>query len=165
MAITVDKKAWEKLKKNFLEAESYEGRLGWFPENRYSSDNENLAMAQVAKWNEEGQNNGIGALIPGAETPPRPFMRVNLRNKLISGSNTREFKNIVEAVANGKSILQPLKQAGNEFQDTLQDVMRDFDNPGNAPLTIALKGFDDPLRNSGQLIENVNYKVSKKGKD
>lgn len=165
MGLTVDKRQWEKLKKNFIEAQKVEGRLGWFPEARYGPENENLQMAQVAKWNEEGHNNGSGALIPGAETPPRPFMRVSLRNELVSGSNDKEFRRMVEAVAEGKSILQPLKQAGNEFKNTLRQVMIDFDDPKNAALTIQLKGFDDPLINSGQLVANVDYKVSKKGVD
>ena len=37
--------------------------------------------------------------------------------------------------------------------------MIDWDNPKNAALTIKLKGFDDPLRETGRLIESVKAKV------
>jgi len=165
MGLTVDKSAWNKLKKNFLQAEQYEGRVGWFPEDRYGSDNDNLQMAQVAKWNEEGHINGAGSLVPNAETPPRPFMRVSFRNALKAGANDREFREIVQAVVDGKSVLQPLKSAGKAFENTLRKVMLDFDNPPNAALTIEMKGFDDPLIKTSQLVANVNSKVAKKGAD
>ena len=162
MGVTVDKSVWNKLKKNFRLAEQVEGRLGWFPEDRYGSDNDNLPMAQVARWNEEGHINGSGSLFPGAETPPRPFMRVNLKNALKTGVNDREFREMVEAVAEGKSILQPLKMSSAAFKDTLRQVMIDFNDPKNTDLTVDIKGFNDPLIETSQLVANVNYKVSKK---
>lgn len=165
MALTVDKSVWEKMKKNLLKAEQYEGRLGWFPEDRYGPDNGNLPMAYIAYLNEVGHRNGADALVPGAETPPRPFMRVNLREALKSGSNDKEFRAMVEAVVQGKSILQPLREAAGAFKATLRKVMIDFDDPGNAALTIEMKGEDNPLIKSSQLVANVNYKVSKKGAD
>src|SRR4030065_2085472 len=99
--LTVDKSVWEKLKKNFRQAELQEGRLGWFPEDRYGSDTNNLPMAYIAMLNEEGHRNGADAVIPGAETPPRPFMRINLRDELRRGVNDKEFKAMGVAVANG----------------------------------------------------------------
>ena len=165
MGLIVDKSAWNKLKKNFLQAESVEGRVGWFESDRYGSDNDNLQMAQVAKWNDLGHNNGAGALIPYSETPPRPFMRVSFKNALKAGVNDKEFKEMVVAVASGKSIMQPLKSAGTEFKNTLRKVMIDFDNPRNSDITEALKGFNDPLIETSQLVANVNYEVAKKGAD
>ena len=162
MKVTVDKSVWEKMKKNMLAASNIEGRLGWFPEDVYGADNNNLPMAYIAMLNEEGHINGSDSLVPGAITPPRPFMRVNLRAALKSGSNDKEFRAMVQAVVDGKSIMKPLQAAGNEFQNTLRKVMLDFSNPPNAPLTVEMKGFDDPLRDTSQLIANVNYKVAKR---
>lgn len=53
MTITVDKKVWEKLKKNFLKAEQASIDVGWFQSDRYGPENDNLPMAQVAQWNED----------------------------------------------------------------------------------------------------------------
>ena len=162
MSITKDTRVWEKMKNNFKQAEQYEGRLGWFPEDRYGSDNGNLPMAYIAYLNEVVHKNGADAVIPGAETPPRPFMRVNLKNALKAGANDKEFRKMVEAVVEGKSILQPLKASSAAFKDTLRQVMIDFKDPRNSDRTIELKGEDNPLIDSSQLVANVNYKVAKR---
>lgn len=162
MGITVDKTKWNLLKKQLLKAEQLEGKLGWFAEDRYGANNDNLPMAQVAAWNDQGHNNGEGSLIPGAETPPRPFMRIGLPRALESGVNDKEFRAIVQAVLDGKSTLLPLQQASNDFRDTLRTVMLNWSTPPNAPITVELKGFNDPLVNTGELIANVNYKVGKR---
>jgi hypothetical protein len=84
---------------------------------------------------------------------------------LKKGVNDTEFRKIVQAVVDGESILTPLKIAGTEFQKTLRQVMIDFDDPKNSALTIELKGEDNPLIDSSQLVANVNYKVGKRGVD
>lgn len=157
--ITSDKRVWERLKKNFLKQEQTKLQLGWFESDRYGSENDNLPMAQVAAWNEMGHNNGEGSLVPGAETPPRPFMRVGLRKELKSGSNDKEFKKIVQAVAEGKSVFQPMRESGPAFKRTLQETMMRWDTPPNADFTVDLKGFNDPLYHTGQLISSVGFKV------
>jgi hypothetical protein len=162
MSLTKDTKVWDSLKKGFLEAAEKEIQLGWFPEQRYGPDNHNLPMAYVARMNEEGHVNGFNSLFPGAITPPRPFMRVGLKEALISGSNTAQFNAMIKAVVSGQSVLKSFKEALNPLEHTLRKVMMDWDTPGNAKSTIALKGFDDPLRNSGELIANVTAKVMNK---
>lgn len=161
--LTVDKSGWSKLKKNLQQAEIYNLNLGWFPENQYGPDNENLPMAQVAQWNNEGHINGANSLVPGAITPPRPFMTVGLKGALKAGANKDDFKDMVEAVLTGKSVLTVMQKSTTNFERTLRKVMLDWDTPRNAPLTVEMKGFDDPLRDSSELIANVTAKVEKKG--
>jgi len=161
--LKVDKSGWEKLKKNFLKAESHEVQLGWFEENQYGTDNDNLKMAQVAQWNNEGHINGSNSLVPGAITPPRPFMTVGLPGAFKAGANKDDFKDMVVAVLKGESVLTAMQKTTNNFERTLRKVMLDWDTPPNAPLTVELKGFDDPLVNSSELIANVTAKVEKKG--
>lgn len=161
--LTVDKSGWEKLKKNLREAEIYNVNLGWFEENKYGPDNNNLQMAQIAQWNNDGHVNGAGALVPGAETPPRPFMSIGLPGAFKAGANKDDFKDMVEAVMTGKSVMSAMQKSTNNFERTLRKVMLDWDTPRNAPLTVEMKGFDDPLVNSSELIANVTAKVQKKG--
>lgn len=156
--LKVDKSGWEKIKKSFQQAEVNEIQLGWFEQNRYSSDNDNLQMATVAQWNNEGHINDNGSL-----TPPRPFMTVGLPGALKAGANKDDFKDMVEAVLTGKSVLAAMQKSSNNFGRTLRKVMLDWDTPRNAPLTIELKGFDDPLVETSELIANVTAKVEKKG--
>lgn len=156
--LRVDKSGWEKLKKNLLKAQTNEIQLGWFPENKYDSTNDNLKMAQVAQWNNEGHINDNGSV-----TPPRPFMTVGLAGAFKVGTNKDDFKDMVQAVLAGKSVMSAMKKSTNNFERTLRKVMLDWDTPRNAPLTVEMKGFDDPLVETSELIANVTAKVEKKG--
>lgn len=158
--LKVDKSGWEKLKKSFQQAEVYNVNLGWFEDQRYDSTNDNLQMATVAQWNNEGHINDNGSL-----TPPRPFMSVGLPGAFKAGANKDDFKDMVDAVLTGKSVLAAMQKSSNNFERTLRKVMLDWDTPRNAPLTIELKGFDDPLVETSELIANVTAKVEKKGAD
>lgn len=156
--LKIDKSGWEKVKKNLKQADIYNVNLGWFEENQYGPNNDNLKMAQVAQWNNEGHRNDNGSI-----TPARPFMSVGLKGAFVAGANKDDFKDMVQAVLTGKSVLTAMKRSANSFERTLRKVMLDWDTPPNAPRTIELKGFDDPLVNSSELIANVTAKVEKKG--
>ena len=155
MKLTVDKKVWNNLKKSFTKAEMFEDQVGWFPENQYGSDNDNLPMAQVANWLEEG--------VASKNIPPRPFMRVGFKAALSKGANDASFKRIVTAVANGQDVFKALHKEGDSFRQTLRQVMIDWDTPRNAPTTVELKGFDDPLIETSELISNITSKTTKRG--
>ena len=155
MKLTVDKKVWNNLKKSLKLAENIEDQVGWFPENQYGSDNDNLPMAQVANWLEEG--------VASKNIPPRPFMRVGFKAALSKGANDASFKRIVTAVANGQDVFKALHKEGDSFRQTLRQVMIDWDTPRNAPTTVELKGFDDPLIETSELISNITSKTTKRG--
>ena len=161
--LKVDKSGWDKLKKDLIKLDQNEIQLGWFPENQYGPENSNLPMATVAQMNEEGHRNNADAAFPNAITPPRPFMRVGLKDALKGGPNKLQFKYMIEAVLAGQSSLSVMQKSLPIFEQTLRQVMLDWDTPRNSPVTVELKGFDDPLRNSGELIANVTAKVEKKG--
>lgn len=154
MKLTVDKSPWLALKKSFAKAEMFEDQLGW-QDSSYGSDNGSLPHAQVAQWIEEG--------VASKNIPPRPYMRVGLRGALMKGSNDASFKRIIIAVANGQDVFKALHREGDSFRQTLRQVMMDWDTPPNAPTTIELKGFDDPLIESSELISNVSVKTVKRG--
>lgn len=154
MKLTVDKRVWQNLKKSFAKAEVYEDQLGW-QDTAYGSDNESLPHAQVAQWIEEG--------VASKNIPPRPYMRVGLRGALMKGSNDVSFKRIITAVANGKDVFKALHKEGDSFRQALRQVMMDWDTPPNAPTTIELKGFDDPLIESSELISNISVKTVNRG--
>lgn len=155
MKLTVDKSVWNNLKKSFAKAEMLEDRLGWFEENQYGSDNENLPMAQVAQWQNEG--------VASKNIPPRPFFTVGFPGALKKGANDASFKRIVTAVANGQDVFKALHKEGDSFRQTLRQLMIDWDTPRNAPLTVELKGFDDPLIETSELISNITSKTTKRG--
>ena len=155
MKVIVDKSVWNNLKKSFAKAEMLEDQIGWQVDAVYGSDNENLPMAQVAQWLEEG--------VASKNIPPRPFMRIGFKAALSKGANDASFKRIVTAVANGQDVFKALHKEGDSFRQTLRQVMIDWDTPRNAPTTIELKGFDDPLIETSELISNITSKTTKRG--
>ena len=117
-------------------------------------------MAQVASWNEEGHING--GIFAGTYTPPRPFMRVWLPEEL-KGRGVYTTMHMLGVTAfSQQSIPRALDKAGPVFVKSVQDAMIKLNTPRNSDATIAMKGFDDPLRESGQLIESVKYEVGTK---
>lgn len=161
--LRVDKSGWEKIKKSLLQADQYEVNVGWHKGQNYGPDNDNLPYAQVAFLNEEGHVNGAGSAFPGSITPPRPFMRVGLPVAFKAGANRDDFKDMVQAVLTGKSVLVAMQKTTNNFERTLRKVMLDWDTPMNSPKTEELKGFNNPLVETSELIANVTAKVEKKG--
>lgn len=153
MKITKNTAQWEKIRKQLLK-DIPSIKTGWFQGQNYGSDNDNLPYATVAQWNNEGHINDNGSL-----TPPRPFMTVGFSGALAAGANKDDFKDMIQAVAKGDSVLTVLNKVGTNLERTLRKVMLDWDTPRNAPLTIALKGFDNPLVESSELIANVTSKV------
>lgn len=103
-----------------------------------------VSVASVAAKNEYG----------GGHTPPRPFMRDAVRK------NWRKWRNFVQdrlpVILDGKKTLLEL---GDIMSDDIRQSIIDFSNPPNAPSTIAIKGFNDPLVDSGQMAESVRMRV------
>jgi hypothetical protein len=154
MKITKNTAQWDKIKANLLK-NIPSIQTGWFEGQNYGSDNDNLPFATVAQWDNEGHRNDNGSV-----TPPRPFMSMGLAGALQAGANKDDFKDMIQVVASGNSVMTVLNKAGTNFERTLRKVMLDWDTPRNAPLTIALKGFDDPLVETSELIANVNSRIS-----
>lgn len=155
----VDDAVWKKLRKHILANMINEVQLGWFEDNKYGPSNDNLQMAQVAQWQEEGRRktSTSGAI------PERPFMRVGLAVAFKRGANTEQFKDMLKAVANGESVLTAMKRSETSFEYTLRKVMMDWSTPPNADRTVELKGFNDPLIDTSELVANVTATTEKRG--
>lgn len=163
MKITSNKKGWQKLKSSLLRNQELHVKFGWFPEQTYGEDNDNLQMAQVASWNEFGHPNG-GAFA-GTSTPERPFMRVWLPEEM-KGKGAYTASHLIGVMAFAQKPLRTgLNKVGPVLVIAVQEAMRKLDTPVNSEATIALKGFDDPLRETGQLINSVTFKVGRKAED
>jgi len=160
MDYTVDKSGWDKLKKQLLTLESTELRIGWF-NTHYGPDNDNLPHAFVASLNEDGHVNGAGAAFPGTYTPPRPFMRVGFRDYMKTDKAATNFKALINAVVSGDTALKAYNMLGPAFVKALQSTMDAWDTPPNSRITIQLKGFNNPLVKTHELIDNVSFEVGK----
>ena len=159
MKVTSNKDGWNRLKRSLLTQQQKEVRVGWFPEHVYGADNDNLQMAQVAAWNEEGHETA-GMFSGGMPAPPRPFMRVWYPEELKqSGDAKLAFQTIAMSAFKQVDVGVALNPAGAVFSNLLQQTMVKLNTPPNSEATIELKGFDDPLIETGQLASSVDYKV------
>lgn len=158
MDVFVDKSGWEKMKKQLMLLDKAELRVGWF-DTHYGPDNDNLPHAFVASLNEFGHTNGAGSLFPGSLTPPRPFMRVGFRDYMKSDKSIPNFQKIITSVLNGQTALKSYGSVGPVFARALRGVMEQWDSPPNARITQEIKGFNNPLVKTHELIDNVSFDV------
>lgn len=109
----------------------------------------------------------------GTETiPPRPVLRIAAENILSSPEMKKHvqayFKNVIEYSKRGR--LQDLKDIETKMltalgQQVAAEAKRIIErNSGelqhNAPATVAHKGFDKPLYETGELQKKLSYEVS-----
>jgi len=125
-------------------AEKMEGSLkvGWMENAKYP---DLTYVAQVAAWNEYGTS----------KSPPRPFIR-NMINK-----ESDKWADTIQRAAtafdyNGHQVLS---QMGLVIQEDLQQAIVDFSDPRNADSTIAKKGFNKPLIDTGHMKDSITYLV------
>jgi hypothetical protein len=106
-------------------------------------------VALVAAANEFGD--------PGQNRPPRAFFRIMLAEKA-PGWGVK-FGKILKAT--GYNLDQSLGLMGEMVKGELQQSIRDFVAPELAESTIAAKGFDKPLIDTGHMLNSVDYDLKK----
>ncbi|TPR19988.1 hypothetical protein DY138_00700 [Apilactobacillus timberlakei] len=55
-----------------------------------------------------------------------------------------------------------MNSLGKKVVARMQNIMKSWSKPGNAPITIANKGKDDPLIDTGKLMESIKYEIKEK---
>jgi hypothetical protein len=150
-----DDKVWRAMKKNLLKGQTLAVKVGFFEDSVYGSENDNLPVAQVAQWQEEGTES----------IPMRPFIRAGFMIKEIEKHKWINAQVIqwIDAVARGRmSWTQLYNHLGPVFVKMMQKEIENWRIPMNAPLTVELKGFNDPLIDTGKMMDSVNYRLGRK---
>jgi len=99
--------------------------------------------------------------------PPRPAFRRGIeeglsKNKKLIGA---QLKNIAQRILSGRrddlkrSLTVMLTQVGKSAKAKTKEIIKTGDETPNAPATVAKKGFDHPLFETGLLLESVDYEV------
>lgn len=154
--LKVDKSAWVKMKKDLLKASNLEVQVGIVEPTFYGSDNDNLSVAQVWQWQEEG--------LPAQNIPTRPAIRVGFMAPIKKGMYDSYFVESIQRIAAGKSTFkQEYTKIGVMAKADLKEAVEQWDSPPNSPVTVELKGFNNPLIDSGLLYESIDFKVTNKG--
>lgn len=88
--------------------------------------------------------------------PPRPFFR-----RMIAAKGRTWGAEIAKLLkANNYHAARTLDQMGLLIKGQLQESILNFTTPRNAPSTIARKGFDRPLIDTGYMLQSVDYEVT-----
>lgn len=109
-----------------------------------------LTIATIAAVNEFGSANG--------RIPARPFLRTAIEE------GTPKFVRLAELdmpdIVTGKHpISRLLHRMGNIAVGMVQQKITDIKSPPNAASTIAKKGSDNPLIDTGALRQSINYEI------
>lgn len=123
--------------------------VGIFADVGAKKQSPGLTVLDVATFNEFG----LGV-------PERSFIRAYV------DENEARIKAMIKALAllivQGKITRDAaLEKLGVKIQGEIQKRIADGIEPANAPATIAKKGSDKPLIDTGQLRSSVTYKVKK----
>ena len=106
-------------------------------------------VATVAAWNEFGTRNGI---------PARPFFSQGIE------ASKQDVKKVFRQHIDPKTMkpdLRVAKLAGESVKGHIQERIVELKDPPNAPATIQRKGSDNPLVDTGTMIQAVNYKINR----
>lgn len=142
---TKDTKVWTQMKKNLRKGKS-QINLGWFEGQSYGIDNNNLPMAQVAQWVEEGHVNG--GKFAGTITPPRPAIRTMFIPTISEASELKDFARVlIPKVAEGQIPWKKMHQImAPKLLHLFKYTLSSYNLIPNSPVTVSLKGFNDPRK-------------------
>ena len=108
-----------------------------------------VPIAQVAKWNEYGTKNG--------HIPSRPFLAIATDE---SKGWPSDVKSQIGGINSSADVNEALKTIGETMKKDIKNLFGDRSKlRPNAPSTIAKKGFDAPLIDTGKLQEVIDYEV------
>lgn len=141
------------VKKNIERLENKEIQWGFF-RKRYGPDNDNLYVAQVASWQEDGTN----------KIPPREFFTTNVLRIISIGDPVGSrfswlMLGVVKDAFYRKRGDSSLKELAEFTKMSLQEEILDWAIPANSIATQKSKGFNDPLIESGYMYDSVEGKV------
>ena len=89
--------------------------------------------------------------------PARPWLDVGV------AQGNQEYINLIkDVIGDGGTLEKALEQIGTAAVGFTQEYMSDLKSPPNSKSTVAKKGFNNPLVNSGELRQSVSYKVVNK---
>lgn len=88
--------------------------------------------------------------------PPRPFIRNTFDHSLDAWTDYAGDLGF-NLMMGDLSVDGFYTKLGDRIVDDLKKAIKAFDNPKNAALTVANKGFDDPLIQSGKLRDSIMW--------
>jgi hypothetical protein len=88
--------------------------------------------------------------------PARPFFRGMIQDH--KGEWGTDLGKIIKAADYDSSVA--LGRMGQLVKEQLQESIREFSDPANAPSTVKKKGFDHPLIESSNMLNSADFEVN-----
>lgn len=111
---------------------------------------ESITLADVAAWNEFGTE----------RSPSRPFMRQTVKD--YQSQITKHANKAVKAAIHGGGAEEALNSIGSFTKGKMQQEIRNGEWEPNSPYTIARKGSDKPLIDTGRMRQSIVYVIKEK---
>lgn len=126
--------------------------IGIFEDAVYEEGrNAGMHVAEVAALNNSGTR----------DIPRRPFADDTFEKKANVLAIQKHIAKAAASLFSGKNPTSPLSALGAAIRDIMKREVEDY--PGhNSAATIAFKGFDDPLFETGKLLESIQFKLKSK---
>lgn len=96
------------------------------------------------------------------DIPARPFMRLTLNHHADEWAELFARTFLQVALDPSKKADDIFKTVGKQMVADMKDTITKLDKPTNAPLTAQRKGFNNPLINTGELRDSIDYFVINK---
>lgn len=105
--------------------------------------------------------NQFGATLPnGVEIPARPFLDVAINKN--RKKYARTMAEMLPKVLDGEpSVEEILDTIGLQAVGDVQEYMVELHDPPNSPVTIAKKGSNNPLIDTGNLRQSIRHEIAK----
>lgn len=158
--VSLDMSGLKSLKKNLNKLGSSTVSWGFFGGHHSEADMSYAALAWLLEEGTRSSNHGYAI-------PPRPAFKQMLselrtNHKGYEYDTAYAYKGFLEGATDYKVILTASGEYLSGYhQDTMYNWVTDGLNAQhNSPVTVGLKGFDRPFVETGELIQNVAYRIN-----
>ncbi len=111
---------------------------------------DDISIAEIAAYNEYGDS----------RTPARPFMKQSFENH--ESELQAACDHLTDSLASGNSLQNGLEELGVFLKGLVQEEILEGNFAANSPATIAMKGSNTPLIDTGLMRQSVNYVIKSK---
>lgn len=152
--LKIDNKPWQRMQRNLLRGSNKVVDVGWWQTIHPSGD----SVAQIAQWNEEGHING--GSFAGTWTPARPFVRNMFMERAKQVIDAKYVPTVFDRIAQGEATWTSVRtEMQQDLKEAMQSSILDWDTPPNSPVTVSIKGFNDPLISTGTTYDSVKTRL------
>ena len=154
--VYIDDSKWERIKRSLKAAERAFVRVGFFGEAADGKvDDSDFTMLELAAVHEFGSEDGT--------IPERSFIRASLQQAYDDGEMQKVCASLYKRIAEGElNTDQALKILGEWAVTIIKKFVTEgpYIEPELKPGTIAAKGSDRPLVDTGAMINAVQYEIT-----